>query len=426
MGRTGEMSVVLDRADASPARVESAPAGAGVDVLVHRAHDAIDSLAPEWSALAGQTADPNPFAEHWFAAIALRTLGADRDIRLLEARRGGRLIGIMLVSIERGYAHLPVRYVQNWYHDHIFLGDPLVAAGEEQAFWPAILATLNEADWAPGFLHLRGLVEGGAVQRALFGDLVHRRLRAFLHSDLDPAAYYARAVRQKKRKEIRRLRNRLEEIGPVQARELADEVQLSAWCDAYLALEKAGWKGREGSGLACRPETESFFREALAAAWSAGRLQFLRLDVGGRPIAMLVNLLTPPGGYSFKTVFDEDFARFSPGVLIQIENLEYPRARGHRLDGQLRGRRSSDDRRPVDRAPLHRPDDGTAERRAPLVPVQAMPRARKGFSRPGQVAWSYRARALAGRAARGRSPPKMLSEYQSGASAPSVISRAIR
>jgi len=318
MGRSGEMTVILDRVDASPERVEAA----GVDVRVHRAHDVIDSLAAEWSALATRTADPNPFVEHWFAAVALRTLGAGRDIRLLEVRRGGRLIGILPVSIESGYAHLPVRYVQNWYHDHIFLGDPPVVAGEEGAFWSAILATLSEADWAPGFLHLRGLAEGGAVQRALSGDIVHRRLRAFLHSDLDPAAYYEQAVRQKKRKEIRRLRNRLAELGPVEARELADPAELSAWCDAYLALEKAGWKGREGSGLACRPETESFFRETLAAASAAGRLQFLRLDVGGRPIAMLVNLLTPPGSYSFKTVFDEDYARFSPGVLLQIENLK--------------------------------------------------------------------------------------------------------
>jgi len=72
---------------------------------------------------------------------------------------------------------------------------------------------------------------------------------------------------------------------------------------------------------ACSAETELFFRETLAAAWDAGRLQFLRLDLGGRPIAMLVNFLTPPGSFSFKTVFDEGFARFSPGVLIQLENL---------------------------------------------------------------------------------------------------------
>ncbi len=28
-----------------------------------------------------------------------------------------------------------------------------------------------------------------------------------------------------------------------------------------------------------------------------------------------------PGAFSYKTAFDEDFARFSPGVLLQLENL---------------------------------------------------------------------------------------------------------
>ena len=36
---------------------------------------------------------------------------------------------------------------------------------------------------------------------------------------------------------------------------------------------------------------------------------------------MLANFLTPPGTYSFKTTFDESYARFSPGVLLQRENL---------------------------------------------------------------------------------------------------------
>jgi CelD/BcsL family acetyltransferase involved in cellulose biosynthesis len=37
---------------------------------------------------------------------------------------------------------------------------------------------------------------------------------------------------------------------------------------------------------------------------------------------MLVNFITAPGGYAFKIAFDEDYARFSPGVLIKIENLK--------------------------------------------------------------------------------------------------------
>jgi CelD/BcsL family acetyltransferase involved in cellulose biosynthesis len=154
------------------------------------------------------------------------------------------------------------------------------------------------------------------------GAIVHREVRAFLESDLSPGAYYERAVRQKKRKEIRRLRNRLAELGEVRTRILDDASALDAWCDTYLALEKAGWKGQSGSALACDAETELFFRRAVAGAWDAGRLQFRRLDLGGKAIAMLVNFLSPPGSFSFKTVFDEDYARFSPGVLIQLDNLD--------------------------------------------------------------------------------------------------------
>ena len=302
--------------------VQSTGRAAPVRASVHPAAEAVAALETEWNQLATFAAEPNAFSEHWFVAASLRTMAAGRDIRLIEVRRGTRLIGLLLVEVARGYAHLPVGIVRNWCHDHAFLGTPLVAAGEERAFWAAVLAALDGAAWAPGFLHLRGLAENGPVHRALPGAaIVHREVRAFLESDLDPQAYYAQAVRQKKRKEIRRLGNRLAELGPVETRALDNRADLPAWCDAFLSLEKAGWKGREGSALACAPATDRFFRETLAAAWDAGRLQFLRLDLGGRPIAMLVNFLTPPGSFSFKTVFDEGFARFSPGVLIQLENL---------------------------------------------------------------------------------------------------------
>jgi hypothetical protein len=36
---------------------------------------------------------------------------------------------------------------------------------------------------------------------------------------------------------------------------------------------------------------------------------------------MLASFLTAPGSYSFKTSFDEEYARYSPGLLLQIENL---------------------------------------------------------------------------------------------------------
>ena len=96
---------------------------------------------------------------------------------------------------------------------------------------------------------------------------------------------------------------------------------IEAWIEHFLALEARGWKGSAGSALACAGETAGLFRESMTAAAERGCLERLSLELDGAPIAMLATLITPPGAFSYKTTFDEHFARFSPGVLLQLENL---------------------------------------------------------------------------------------------------------
>src|SRR3546814_2745402 len=83
------------------------------------------------------------------------------------------------------------------------------------------------------------------------------------------------------------------------------------WIDAFLALEARGWKGRAGSALASHSETEAWFRAVLTGAADAGRLDMRALDLEDRPLAMLVNFLCPPGGFSFKTALDRQSPRLN-------------------------------------------------------------------------------------------------------------------
>ena len=320
--------------DVSPVPISEPPAhcfqASPLSARLRPARDAVEPLHFEWTRLAGEASEPNPYAEPWFVSAGLRHLGSAQDVRLLEVRSGAFLIGLMPLVVARRYGRIPVGNVQNWLHHHAFLGTPLIRAGQEQRFWSAALACLDDDPWASGFFHVDGLVEDGPVHRGLVAaaaaegrrcERVHRSERAMLESDLRPGAYYEATVRKKKRKELARLRNRLEELGPVRLRALGRREDLERWCDAFLTLEGSGWKGKTGTALSCSPETESFFRSVVAGAWGAGRLDFIRLDLGDRPLAMLVNFLTPPGAFSFKIAFDEAFARFSPGVHLEIENL---------------------------------------------------------------------------------------------------------
>jgi CelD/BcsL family acetyltransferase involved in cellulose biosynthesis len=279
-----------------------------------------------WDECIGRAAEPNPFAERWFVMASARHLGDPGLIRAVAAFRGEVLAGLMPLAIEPRYYRIPLPTLANWVHANAFLGMPLLRAGDEAAAIAAMLTCLDKAPGLPPLLHLTAIVEDGAAHRALAAvadrpiAAVMRHERALLASDLAPAAYYEATVRKKKRKELKRLANRLAELGTIATTRLAPGDDLGEWIDAFLVLEASGWKGREGSALGSDPAKRGFFVEALAGAREAGRLEILRLTVGDRTIAMLVNFLCPPGSVSFKIAYDEDYARFSPGVLIQIEN----------------------------------------------------------------------------------------------------------
>jgi CelD/BcsL family acetyltransferase involved in cellulose biosynthesis len=312
------------------------PPIAPIDVRIAPASSIDSALIAAWSRLANVASEPNAFAEHWFVGAALKSLSENRDIRFVQVWAGDtRLIGIIPLTHYSRYGRMPARHVSNWTHYQSFMGTPLIERGFEQAFWRALITALDGSDWAAGFLSLTGLDEDGPVHRGLIATAaklgreaptVHRFTRALLASEVDAETYLNTHVRAKKRKELRRLANRLGELGAVRFAILEDAADLPNWCEAFLSLEAAGWKGSEGAALANTPATAQFFRDSMVGAQAAGRLEFQRLDLDGRPVAMLINFHTPPGSWSFKIAYDESLARFSPGVLIELENL--PRVLG--------------------------------------------------------------------------------------------------
>jgi len=209
-------------------------------------------------------------------------------------------------------------------------GAPLVAAGAEVAFWQAVLRWADRHTGAAMFLHLRDLPLGGPLHTALVGvlategrqvEIVHSEARAMLASDLSAEAYWAASLSGKKRKELRRQANRMADEGAVAISRSTDSTDLDIWCQSFLRLEQAGWKGQAGSALASDPATAALFCESLAGAAQRGRLERLTLTLDDQPIAMLASFLAPPGAFSFKTAFDERYSKYSPGVLLQQANL---------------------------------------------------------------------------------------------------------
>lgn len=283
-----------------------------------------------WDALADAASEPNPFHESWYLLPALRAHGNGRKTGILLLEADGIPLGLMPVTWSLSYYGHPLPNMRNWVHANCFLGAPLVAAGAELVFWRKLL------DWADTnarhalFLHLACIPLASHLHQALTdvlrdqgrpAALVHHEERAMLASALTPDAYLEQALTGKKRKELRRQHKRLSELGALRVRRERDSAGLAEWTSRFLELERSGWKGNAGSAMACANDTRDLFRNALAGAAARGKLERLSLELDGTPIAMLASFLTPPGVFSYKTAFDESYPRFSPGVLLQRENL---------------------------------------------------------------------------------------------------------
>jgi len=284
----------------------------------------------QWENLVTRVAEPNPFFEPWYLLPSMEEFDRHGETSIATYYAQGRLVGLIPLALKGQYYGYPMPHISSWLHANSFCGAPLITKGYEREFWAALLAALDRNPSGALFLHLPLLPADEPIAVSLSslmsdtsraGGIVREQNRAMLHSEMTSEQYYAASMTRKRRKELRRLRTRLGEEGCLEFVRQSNAEGLDNWINEFLALEQSGWKGEEGSSLANEETTAALFRNALVGAASSGKLERIALRLDGKPIAMLANFITAPGAFSFKTAFDESYARYSPGVLLQLENL---------------------------------------------------------------------------------------------------------
>ncbi|HKQ00753.1 MAG TPA: GNAT family N-acetyltransferase, partial [Actinomycetes bacterium] len=165
---------------------------------------------------------------------------------------------------------------------------------------------------------------------------------------------------------------------------------VEAAVEQFLALESKGWKGRSRTALSCRPGHDRFFREMCQGFADKGRLMFLSLEAGPRVVAQNTALVAGEGLFGFKRAYDEEFARWSPGSLLDLDVLDWFH-RSARLawldtcsapdDGN--GSRAFGDRRPLSTVAVPLSPVGAAA--AAMVPAGVRARRYVRGTRAGQL-----------------------------------------
>jgi hypothetical protein len=313
-----------------------------MQIRVFKDADSLIEHIPAWENLAEAALEPNPCYEHWMLLPALRHLGKGKDLRVLLvfAESGGSrpplLCGIFPLERFRHYMSLPVPAWSFWRHNHCGLTTPLVRKEFARETIGAVFDWIQAESPACHLLEVKYIAGEGPVHQLLVDQFHAMGKLPFVlewytravFKPMDSAESYLSAVLSgKHRKAFRRRAQLLSELGPLQYTVAGPDAKIQDWIETFLRIEASGWKGKEGSAMACREADRNFLVETVTAAFQSNHLLMAALTVSGKTIAQNCYFLAGRGSFHFKPAFDEEYARFSPGFHMECELIRYLHSR---------------------------------------------------------------------------------------------------
>jgi CelD/BcsL family acetyltransferase involved in cellulose biosynthesis len=289
-----------------------------------------------WQDLADNAMEANVFYEPWLLRPALQKLNRGTPLRLVFVYEAGagisgrqRLCGFFPLELDQRFRKSPVRAWRLWKHLYCFLCTPLIRAERARETLAALLqwAGADGSAHIVDFSHIRGdgpfhdVLLSHVKEAGTMRCVTNRFVRALWKAGRDLEDYMQNTLSTGVRKEYRRQRKRLAELGRLEFRTLQEGREVDAWLQEFLGLEASGWKSREGQAMALNDSDRAFVCTAAQLGFARGQMRLHGLFLDGRPVAMLLCFLAGSGGFAFKIAYDEALAKYSPGVQMMLDIL---------------------------------------------------------------------------------------------------------
>lgn len=328
----GNRAPVRDTDDIAPVEAASiVPTQPGHHFEIEwRRPDALADVIDDWRDLCKRAIQPNVFLEPSYLLNAAPRFGKNVIVALVWSIGPGerRLAGLLAVRnvLRSGVTPMLVGFT----YPFSGLSMPLINAELAVPAVTALFDHIAQDAKLPKTLVIPFIVENGPFAAAMRTVLAQRganfatferHARALFAPEGDRAGYFARALSGKKRKELRRQRNRLEDNGALTF-SLSSTPETPDALGEFLVLEAAGWKGTRGTAVRCDPATERFFVDAILGLAATGQASIARLRQADRLIAAGVVLKSGRGAWFLKIAYDETLAQYSPGVQLTLDLTE--------------------------------------------------------------------------------------------------------
>ena len=267
-----------------------------------------ETIVPAWKRLADHSLAPAGLNSPELILPLLRRLpGA----ALATVKQGNDLLFALPVKKWRSFPALSA----NWITPLTVIGEPHL----DREFPEAALTVFINHLAHP--LLLQSVAVNGSFWNCLIRQDAHISvLKTWRRAALWPSgtyeAWFDSNIGPKRRKEYRRLTNRLSEMGRFELLSLGAGRDCKSWVTELLVLEAAGWKGKRGTAMAADPALQSALMESCQLLGAAGKLRFWKLVLNGKPIAIMNAIVDGDQAWLGKIAYDENYAKFSPGVLL--------------------------------------------------------------------------------------------------------------
>lgn len=283
-------------------------------------------LRGEWNDLARRSAVDHAFMRHeWFEAW-LTHLPRRGSLRILTARREGRLVGAaplgLVRSRRRGVGVRLLTFLQSGISPRChFLVDPDVAPEEVFAgLWSMEGWDLAELQSLDAEEPLTARLQAYLEKR---GTCVTERGGLSPYQDM-PASWEAFEKTRSKgfRKRFRNSNNRCRKAEGFELVRIDTAEALDAAFDDMLEISRNSWKAQGGTDLVTQSGMGEFFRDFARGTADEGLWVVYLLRLGGKPAAFDYYVRHDGRLVGLRWEYDESFSYYMPGVVVHVAAIK--------------------------------------------------------------------------------------------------------
>jgi CelD/BcsL family acetyltransferase involved in cellulose biosynthesis len=306
-----------------------------VKAEIHRGDASLAvSNADAWTDLCKRGISDAPFYRPEWIGAYLNAFEPDADVLLATARSDGRLQALLpLIQRQALFCGFPVRMLRGAANEHSCRFDLVRVAGRRgdlavRAIWEKLKAyggwDLIELPYVPENGAAEGFLKEARKDGFLTGMYESYRSPYVLLPDSDGEVALAAHFRSNLQRRLRKAHEKWH----VSLRHVdwADPAML----DRFFELEAGGWKGEQGTAIACSEPTRRFYGDIALAGAEKGYLSVYLLQFDETVVAGHFGLSYEGRYYSPKVAYNEAFAEYGPGHLIVDAILKDVQVRGFR------------------------------------------------------------------------------------------------